>query len=69
MHLSLFSKYSQCHKLIRCIHFKVFELISGGELFYYIQEQGKLTEKVASEFYRQLLSGIPNSWVIKPWTD
>lgn len=36
----------------------VFELISGGELFYYIQQQGKLTEKVASEFYRQLLSAV-----------
>ena len=61
MHLSLSPKHSQCHKLNCCLHFKVFELISGGELFYYIQQQGKLTEKVASEFYRQLLSGILNS--------
>jgi len=34
------------------------ELVAGGELYYYVQQHGKLTEEKACSFFRQLVSAL-----------
>lgn len=39
-------------------YYLVLELASGGELFDYIVARGKLKEKEARKFFRQIISGV-----------
>lgn len=50
----------ECYEVIETKHnwYIIMEYVSGGELLDYIEERGKLTEKEASTFLLQLITGV-----------
>jgi serine/threonine protein kinase len=40
------------------LHYMIFEYVSGGQMLDYIIAHGKLREKLARKFFRQIVSAV-----------